>query len=114
MSWHRIVLPFTTKIDPTVVKIGKLAWECYEKTNRPAGFAIFHATESQDGLNEKWVIYLSPVVASLCKQLAESYTLEPCDIPARDEPNIAFVFGDPLIMGELQESYQAKLAGSSA
>ena len=115
MSWHKIVLPFTTKIDPDVVQIGKLGWACYERENKPAGFAMFHATEGgEDGLNDKWVVYLSPIAGSLCSEIQESYKVEPCDVPARDEPNMAFVFGDPLMMGQLQESYQAKRAGSAA
>ena len=116
MSWHKIVLPLdpNNKIDPDVVQIGNLGWACYERENRPAGFAMFHATKSEEGLNNNWIVYLSPVAASLCAEIKESYRVEPCDVPARDEPNIAFVFGDPLMMGQLQESYQAKLAGSAA
>jgi len=30
MSWHKIVIPLTTEIDPDVVQIGKLGWACYE------------------------------------------------------------------------------------
>jgi hypothetical protein len=115
MSWHKIVIPLTTEIDPDVVQIGKLGWACYERENKPAGFALFHATETKgNGLNEKWIVYLTPVAAELCTEIKESYKVEPCDVPARDEPNIAFVFGDPLTKGELQESYQAKLANSAA
>jgi hypothetical protein len=115
MSWHRIVLPLTTNIDPDVVRIGKLGWDCYEKENKPAGFAMFHATAgTKDGVDDKWFVYLSPVAASLCKEIAENYKVEPCDVPARDEPNMAFVFGDPLVMGQLQDSYEAKLANSAA
>jgi hypothetical protein len=118
MSWHRIVLPLkridgtNNEIDPDVVRIGKLGQECFEKENKPAGFAMFHATEAQstNGRNDNWVIYLSPVAASLCTEIAENYKLEPCDVPARDEPDIAYVFGDPLVMGQLQDSYEAKLA----
>jgi hypothetical protein len=114
MSWHKIVIPFTTEIDPDVVQIGKLGWACYERENKPAGFAMFHATEGEEGRNHYWIVYLSPVAASLCSEMKEGYKLEPCDVPARDEPNIAFVFGDPLMMGQLQESYQTKLANSTA
>ncbi len=115
MSWHKIVLPLSTDIDPTVVEIGKLGWACYEKENKPVGFAMFHATEgSEDGMDDKRIVYLSPVAASLCREIAESYPLEPCEVPARDEPDIAFVFGDPRMMGELQESYQLKTAELSA
>src|SRR2546423_14269922 len=115
MSWHRILLPLTTDIDPEVVKIGKLGWDCYERENKPAGFAMFHATEaSKEGSSENWVVYLSPVAASLCTEIKESYTVEPCDVPARDEPNVAFVFGDPLMMGQLQDSYEAKLANTNS
>ena len=121
MSWHRIVLPLTridrttNETSPDVVRIGQLGWDCYQRENKPEGFAMFHATEaSEDGLNDKWVVYLSPVAASLCTEIAADYKLEPCDVPARDEPDIAYVFGDPLVMGWLQESYEAKSANSAA
>jgi hypothetical protein len=104
MSWHRILLPVTTNIDPNTVEVGKRAWECYEKENKPTGFAMFHATESgEDGQDEKFVIYLSPVAASLCSEVVAEYTPEPCEVPHYNEPNIAFVFGDPRVMGELRQ-----------
>ena len=115
MSWQRIVLPFNTEIDPDMVRIGKMGWECFEKENKPAGFAMFHATEpGETEADDKWIVYLSPVAASLCTEIAENYKLEPCDTPARDEPNIAYVFGDPRVMNDLQDSYEAKLAKSAA
>ena len=49
-------------------------------------------------------VYLSPVASSLCANIAEKYSLEPCKAPARDEPNMAFVFGDPRVMGQLRDS----------
>lgn len=114
MSWHRIVLPFNDPIDPDVVRIGKLGLECYEKENKPAGFAMLHATEGREiDVREKWIVYLSPVAASLCTEIAENYQVEPCEVPARDEPNMAWVFGDPLMMAQLQDSYEAKLAKSA-
>ena len=115
MSWHRIVLPINgAHIDPDVVRIGMLGQQCYERENKPAGFGMLHATEGPSmEVRENWIIYLSPVAASLCKEIAENYKLEPCDVPARDEPNMAWVFGDPLVMGQLQDSYEAKLANSA-
>jgi hypothetical protein len=119
MSWHKIVLPlirldpYNTEIDPDVVNIGKLGWACYERANKPAGFAMFHAAEGS-GKDEKRIVYLTPVATSLCTEIGESYKLEPCDVPARDEPEMAFVFGDPLMMGQLQDSYEAKAANSAA
>jgi hypothetical protein len=105
MSWNRIVLPLSTEICPDTVEIGKLGWEVYRQENEPAGFAMFHATiGSEDGLNDKRVVYLSPVASSLCKNIAEKFPLEPCKTPARDEPNMAFVFGDPRMMGQLRDS----------
>ena len=115
MSWHRIVLPFTTPTNPDVVRIGRLGLERYEKENKPAGFAMLHATEQgETEFDDKWIVYLSPLAASMCTDIAEEYELEPCDVPARDEPNMAWVFGDPLVRGWLQESYQAKLANAAA
>ena len=114
MSWHRIVLPFTTEIDPTVVEIGKLAWERYLQEGKPVGFGMFHATEANAAREEFWVIYLTPVAASVCSEIGKTYKAEPCDVPARDEPIMAYVFGDPRTMSLLQESYEAKLAAQAA
>jgi len=105
MSWQKIRLPYTSDIDPEVVKIGKLVWDCYERENKPAGFAMFHASRGQIRNWHTRLVYLTPVAAELCREVAENYTLEPCDVPARDEPDIAFVFGDPLMMGALQDKY---------
>jgi hypothetical protein len=32
--------------------------------------------------------------------------MEPCDVPARDEPNMIWVFGDPLVMGHLKDKWE--------
>ena len=106
MSWHKITVPITLEIDPEVVRIGKLGWACYERENKPEGFAMFHASRgiSKDH-HDTILVYLSPVASELCTEIAENYKLEPCDAPARDEPNMAFVFGDPLMMGQLQDKY---------
>ena len=105
MSWNRIVVPVSLETCPDTVEIGKLGWEVYRQENEPAGFAMFHATiGSEDGLNDQRIIYLSPVASSLCKNIVEKYPFEPCKAPARDEPNIAFVFGDPRMMGQLRDS----------
>lgn len=107
MSWHKITLPLTMHIDPEVVKIGNLARACYQRENKPAGFGVLHATRgSEDGMNDTRLVYLSPVASELCRELAELYTLEPCDVPARDEPNVAWVFGDPLVMGWLKDKWE--------
>lgn len=109
MSWHKITLPLLThQIDPQVVEIGKWVWDIYEKENKPAGFAMFHATRgSERGLNDKMLVYLSPVATELCHEVvSEKYELEPCGLPARDEPNMAYVFGDPLVMGHLKVNFE--------
>lgn len=107
MSWQKITLPLTMEIDPNVVQIGKLGWAAYDRTNRPEGFAMFHATRGSKGdLDDKFIVYLSPVAAESCTEIAESFTLEPCDVPARDEPNIAFVFGDPRVMSALKDKFE--------
>lgn len=103
MSWHRIVLPIMLEINPQVVEIGKLGWACFERENKPEGFAMFHATEgSGSGPDDKFIVYLSPRATELCTEIAESYTLEPCEVPANDEPNMIYVFGDPRVMGQLR------------
>ena len=105
MSWNRIVLPFTLEICPDVVKIGEMAWECYRRANQPEGFAMFHATGGPgDGDNDHRIVYLSPVASEVCREISEEYPFEPCKPPARDEPNVAYVFGDPRMMGKLRNS----------
>lgn len=107
MSWHRILLPLTPEIDPNVVEIGKLGWACYEKENKPAGFAMFHASQgSEGGLDDKRIVYLSPVAAELFSEIAERFSVEPCEVPACDDPDMAFVFGDPTVMSKLRNTYQ--------
>jgi hypothetical protein len=111
MSWNRIVLPLRLEICPETVEIGKIAWDCYRRAKQPAGFAMFHATEgSEDGLNDKRIVYLSPVASEVCSEINEKYPFEKCGTPARDEPNIAFVFGDPVMMGQLLDSVSLKAA----
>lgn len=107
MSWHKITLPLNVEIDPDVVRLGDLAKAVYAKENKPEGFAMFHATRGSEGeLDDKFLVYLSPVAAKLCTEIAETYTLEPCETPARDEPDIAFVFGDPRVMGQLKDKFE--------
>jgi hypothetical protein len=107
MSWQKITLPYNPEIDPRVVEIGNLAKDCYERENRPAGFGMLHAARfNTDGLNDTRIVYLSPVAAELCGEIRERYTLEPCEVPYRDEPDIKWVFGDPLVMGYLRSNYQ--------
>lgn len=108
MSWYKITFPLTTtENDPKVVEIGKIGWEVYEKENKPAGFAMLHATRgSFDGMNDLRLVYLSPVAAELCKEVAEKYTLEPCDVPSRYEPDIYWVFGDPQVKNQLKETFE--------
>jgi hypothetical protein len=110
MSWHKITLPIPPmkEIDPKVVEIGDLAKACYAKENKPAGFGMLHATRGDDSLeHDTRLVYLSPVASEVCREaIGERYTLEPCDVPARDEPGIIWVFGDPLVMGMLKEHYE--------
>ena len=107
MSWHKITLPLTMDIDPEVVEIGNLARACYEREKKPEGFGMLHATRAgADEDSDLRLVYLSPVASELCREIAELYTLEPCDVPARDEPNVAWVLGDPRVMGQLQDKYQ--------
>lgn len=109
MSWHKITLPLITDdIDPKVVEIGNLAKDVYARENKPKGFGMFHATRgSKGGHEDKFLVYLTPVASELCKEIiAEKYTVEPCDTPARDEPDVAFVFGDPLTMSMLKDKFE--------
>lgn len=105
MFWTRIVLPLTGDDSPDTVKIGNLGWEVYRREKEPAGFAMFHVTitDERDRQIER-IVYLSPIASSLCQNIAAEYEVEPCKTPARDEPNIAFVFGDPRMMGQLRDS----------
>jgi hypothetical protein len=108
MSWYKITFPLmTTENDPKVVDIGKIAWDVFEKENKPAGFAMLHATRgSFDEMNDLRIVYLSPVAAELCTEVKEKYTLEPCDVPSRFEPDIHWIFGDPLVKNELRETFE--------
>lgn len=105
-SWNRIVLPFTQEISPDMVAIGQMAWDCYHRAGDPDGFAMFHASEGPgDGEHDSWIVYLSPVASEVCQEISEKYPFEPCSRPpARDEPNMAYVFGDPRMKGQLRDS----------
>lgn len=106
MSWNRIVLPFSTDINPDMVEIGRMAWDCYRRANEPKEFAIFHASEGPGNGDEddNWIVYFSPVASEVCREISEKYPFETCKAPARDEPNMAYVFGDPRMMGQLRDS----------
>ena len=110
MSWHKITLPINSmkEIDPKVVEIGDLARERWEDENKPAGFGMFHASRGSDpNEHDTRFVYFSPVASELCREvLSENFTLEPCDVPARDEPGIIWVFGDPLVMGMLKDKWE--------
>jgi len=104
-SWNRIVLPLKLEGCPDTVEIGRIAWECYRRAKEPAGFAMFHAADGPgEGDNDHRLIYLSPVASEVCREISEKYPFEPCRTPARDEPNMAYVFGDPQMMGQLRDS----------
>ena len=105
MSWNRILLPLVKEtICPDTVEIGNMAWECYRRANEPAGFAMFHATIDADGSDAKRIVYFSPVAASVCEEISEKYPFEPCEVPARDEQHLAYVFGDPLVKNQLRDT----------
>lgn len=109
MSWHKITLPLPNMkdIDPKVVEIGDIGKACWDKENRPAGFGMFHATRGSNPLeHDTRIVYFSPVAYEVCREaIGDRYTLEPCDVPARDEPNMIWVFGDPLVMGQLKDKW---------
>jgi hypothetical protein len=96
------------EIDPKVVEIGNLARACYEKENKPAGFGMFHASRGRNPAeHDTRFVYFSPVASEVCREvISEHYTLEACDVPARDEPGMIWVFGDPLVMGHLKEKWE--------
>lgn len=105
MSWNRILLPLNMDNCPHTLEIGSLGWEVYRREKEPEGFAMFHASIlDEKGEPQQRVVYLTPVAATLCTSIADKYYLEPCKAPARDEPSMAFVFGDPRMMGQLRES----------
>jgi len=118
MSWHKITLPIPPmkEIDPKVVEIGELAKVRWKHENKPAGFGMLHASRGSDpNEHDTRFIYLSPVASELCREdLSENYTLEPCDVPARDEPGIIWVFGDPLVMGILKEKWEPEVPEAEA
>lgn len=117
MSWHKITLPIPPlkEIDPKVVEIGELAMARWQES-KPAGFGMFHATRGSDELeHDTRLVYLSPLASDLCREvLSEKYTLEPCDVPARDEPGMIWVFGDPLVMGMLKDKWEREEPAAEA
>ena len=104
MSWQRIVLPFTTETNPDMVEIGKRAIEVYKQEKQPEGFAMFHATEGpgRGDHEDHFIVYFTPLAAESCREAISDYTLEPCEVPHYNEPNIVWVFGDPKVMGWLR------------
>ena len=105
MSWNRILLPMKPEIEPDIKKIGEIAWDIFLREKKPAGFGMLHAcTGNGDGTDDKFIVYLSPVASELCGEIAEKYPFEECRVPARDEPHIAWVFGDPMVKGYLRDS----------
>jgi hypothetical protein len=69
---------------------------------------MLHASRGSDPLeHDTRIVYLSPVAYEVCREaIGELYTLEPCDVPARDEPGMIWVFGDPLVMGMLRDKWE--------
>ena len=109
MSWHKITLPLIPDdIDPNVVEIGEMAKEIYARENKPDGFGMYHATRgSKGGYEDKFLVYLTPVASELCNErISEKFTLEPCDTPARDEPDITWVFGDARTKNLLKDKFE--------
>ena len=112
MSWHKITLPIPPmkQIDPKVVEIGDLARELWLQENKPAGFGMLHASRGDDpNEHDTRFVYLSPVAYELCREALSDYDFEPCDVPARDEPGIIWVFGDPLVMGMLKDKWEPEV-----
>lgn len=106
MSWHKATFPSTTDDNPDVLGIGQLAGEGFFRANKPQGFGMFHAKRgipNQPGAI--LIVYLSPVASETCPEIFESYQFEPCEAPARNEQDIAYVLGDPWTMTLLQEWY---------
>src|SRR5512145_1615855 len=109
MSWHKITLPLISdNIDSNVVEIGDMAKAIYARENQPEGFGMYHATRgSKGGHEDKFLVYLTPVASELCNEtIAEKFTVEPCDAPARDEPDIAWVFGDARTKNMLKDKFE--------
>ena len=107
MSWHKTTFPSTSADHPDVLNVGKLCTESFLKENKPHGFGMFHAKRGiPDAEGAILIVYLSPVASEVCKEVFESYTFEPCQAPARNEQNIAFVVGDPWTMTLLREWFE--------
>jgi hypothetical protein len=70
---------------------------------------MFHATEGPGRGDDEdhFIVYFSPVAAESCSEAVSDYALEPCEAPHRNEPNIAFVFGDPRVMNALRTDSSA-------
>ena len=104
MSWHKTTFPSTSEHHPDVINVGKLVTDAFYKAEKPQGFGMFHAKRGiPDQPGAILIVYLSPVASELCPEIFESYKFEPCEAPARNEQDIAFVVGDPWSMSLLQE-----------
>jgi hypothetical protein len=109
MSWHKIAFPSTTDDNPDVLKIGQLAGEGFFRADKPQGFGMYHAKRGVPNQPDAIIIvYLSPVACEVCPEIFESYKFEPCEAPALNEQDIAFVIGDPWSKTLLQEWYGGK------
>ena len=107
MSWHKTTFPSTSADHPDVLNIGKLGTEAFYKANKPQGFGMFHAKRGvPDQPGAILIVYLSPVASEACPEIFENYKFEPCEAPARNEQNIAFVVGDPWTMTLLREWFE--------
>jgi hypothetical protein len=104
MSWHKTTFPSTSADNPDVLRIGNLGAEAFYRENKPQGFGMFHAKRGiPDQPGSILIVYLSPVASEMCPELRESYTWEPCEAPARDEQDMAWVLGDPWTKNLLRE-----------
>ena len=107
MSWHKTTFPSTSADHPDVLNIGKLVTEAFHRAGNPQGFGMFHAKRGvPDQPGAIIIVYLSPVASEVCPETFESYQFEPCQAPARNEQNIAFVVGDPWTVNLLREWFE--------
>ena len=90
-SWLKIVFPFPGEtIDSWLIA---LAEKRDKELGDPPGFAIFDCVGPGDQ-GQVLTYYFSPVAASACVGMLETFLPVPCDKPDAKMPGLAVVYGD--------------------
>jgi len=94
-SWWKVILPFPS-VDSleTSFNLKRLARERDEEYRHPFNFAVFSYMERPDGFTvSSLVLYFSPVAASLCVGILDSYSPVACHMPDLDTDGLTLEYG---------------------